>query len=129
MKLYYTSGFTRERISSMHEWFVEQGEESPFAKWIERIESEAAEDDAPDDRHRPPGSMCATTSTSARDALLAHHTQVPSDSFFFRVPLEVTQERHPWEEYVLARTLVDTGTADGEYETDLFAGLRVAASS
>jgi hypothetical protein len=25
--------------------------------------------------------------------------------------------------------LVDTGTADGEYETDLFAGLRVAASS
>jgi hypothetical protein len=45
------------------------------------------------------------------------------------VPLEVTQERHPWEEYVLARTLVDPGTADGEYETDLFAGLRVAASS
>src|SRR6478609_2029127 len=40
LKLYYTSGFTRERISSMHEWFVEQGEESPFSKWIERIESE-----------------------------------------------------------------------------------------
>ena len=64
-----------------------------------------------------------------RDALLAHRTQVPPDSFFFRVPLEVEQERHPWEEYVLARSLVDPGTAEGEYETDLFAGLRVAASS
>ena len=49
LKLYYTSGFTRERIQSMHDWFVEQGEESPFTKWIERIESEAASD-APDDR-------------------------------------------------------------------------------
>jgi mycothiol S-conjugate amidase len=127
LKLYYTSGFTRERISSMHEWFVEQGEESPFTKWIERIESEAASD-APDDRPTTRIDVREHLDV-ARDALLAHHTQVPSDSFFFRVPLEVTQERHPWEEYVLARTLVDTGTADGEYETDLFAGLRVAASS
>jgi mycothiol S-conjugate amidase len=127
LKLYYTSGFTRERISSMHEWFVEQGEESPFTKWIERIESEAARDAADD---RPTTRIDVRDHLDvARDALLAHHTQVPSDSFFFRVPLEVTQERHPWEEYVLARTLVDPGTADGEYETDLFAGLRVAASS
>jgi hypothetical protein len=45
------------------------------------------------------------------------------------VPLEVAQARHPWEEYVLARTLVDPGRVAGEYETDLFAGIRVAASS
>ena len=128
VKLYYTSGFTRERIQSMHDWFVEQGEESPFTKWIERIEAEAREPAEHDDR--------TTTRIDVRDyldvgraALLAHRTQVPPDSFFFRVPLEVAQERHPWEEYVLARTLVDTGRADDEYETDLFAGLRVAASS
>ena len=48
-----------------------------------------------------------------RAALLAHRTQIPPDSFFFRVPLEVEQELHPWEEYVLARSLVDTGRGRG----------------
>jgi mycothiol S-conjugate amidase len=133
LKLYYTSGFTRERIKSMHDWFVEEGEESPFVKWIERIEADAAEAEASDAE----GESDRTTTRIdvrgyldvGRDALLAHRTQVPADSFFFRIPLEVQQERHPWEEYILARSLVDTGTVDGEYETDLFAGLRVAASS
>jgi len=118
VKLYYTSGFTKERIQSMHDWFVEQGEESPFVKWMERLDSELEEDADPD-----------SVTTTRIDALLAHRTQVPPDSFFFRVPLEVAQERHPWEEYVLARALVDPGLVDGEYETDLFAGIRVAASS
>jgi mycothiol S-conjugate amidase len=128
LKLYYTSGFTRERIQSMHDWFVEEGEESPFTKWIERIESEAA--DAADQADRTTTRIDVRGFLDVgRDALLAHRTQVPPDSFFFRVPLEVQQERHPWEEYILARSLVDPGTADGEYETDLFAGLRVAASS
>lgn len=128
VKLYYTSGFTKERIQSMHDWFVEQGEESPFVKWMERIDAELEEDAEPD--------SVTTTRIDVRDfldvgraALLAHRTQVPPDSFFFRVPLEVAQERHPWEEYVLARALVDPGLVDGEYETDLFAGIRVAASS
>jgi mycothiol S-conjugate amidase len=127
-KLYYTSGFTKERIQSMHDWFVEQGEESPFVKWMERIDAEPGDDAEPDD--------ATTTRIDVRDfldvgraALLAHRTQIPPDSFFFRVPLDVAQERHPWEEYVLARTLVDSGRIDGEYETDLFAGIRVAASS
>jgi mycothiol S-conjugate amidase len=128
LKLYYTSGFTKERIQSMHDWFVEQGEESPFVKWIERMNAEVEEDPDPD--------AVTTTRIDVREfldvgraALLAHRTQVAPDSFFFRVPLEVAQERHPWEEYVLARTLVDPGRVDGEYETDLFAGIRVAASS
>jgi mycothiol S-conjugate amidase len=128
LKLYYTSGFTKERIQSMHDWFVEQGEESPFVKWMERMDAELEEDADPD--------AVTTTRIDVRDfldvgraALLAHRTQVAPDSFFFRVPLEVAQERHPWEEYVLARTVVDPGAIDGEYETDLFAGIRVAASS
>jgi mycothiol S-conjugate amidase len=132
LKLYYTSGFTKERIQSMHDWFVEQGEESPFVKWIERIEADALEDT---EAEAEAGDV-TTTRIDVRDfidvgraALLAHRTQVAPDSFFFRVPLEVQQERHPWEEYVLARTLVNPGRVDGEYETDLFAGIRVAASS
>jgi mycothiol S-conjugate amidase len=126
LKLYYTNGFTRERLVSMHAWFVEQGEESPFTKWIEHLETQTQE---------PTVDELTTTRVDVRDylhvgrqALLAHRTQVPPDSFFFRIPLEVQQERHPWEEYVRARTLVDVGVVEGEYETDLFAGLRVATS-
>ena len=36
-------------------------------------------------------------------------------------------EIFPWEEYMLARSLVDTGTEEGEWETDLFAGVREVA--
>jgi mycothiol S-conjugate amidase len=119
LKLYYSSGFTRRRIVSMHEWFLAHGEESPFARWIESMsEDEDAE---------------VTTRVDVRDfvgvgraALLAHRTQVAPDSFFFKMPLEVARELHPWEEYVLVRSLVDPGHAEGEYETDLFAGIRVA---
>jgi mycothiol S-conjugate amidase len=135
LKLYYSNGFTRERIRALHDWFVARGDESPLAKWVEHMderdaqaEHSGADDDVPE--------QVTTTRVDVRDqievgraALLAHRTQIPPDSFFFRVPLEVEQELHPWEEYVLARTLVDPGVPDGEYETDLFAGLRVGASS
>ena len=130
LKLYYSNGFTRERIRALHEWFVAQGDESPLAKWVEHMDRRDAEE------HDDALESVTTTRIDVRDhldvgraALLAHRTQIPRDSFFFRVPLEVEQELHPWEEYVLARSLVDPGVAEGEYETDLFAGLRVAASS
>ncbi len=134
LKLYYSNGFTRERIRALHEWFVAQGDESPLAKWVEHMDqrdAEAVDDDAHDDTLE----LVTTTRIDVRDqietaraALLAHRTQIAPDSFFFRVPLEVEQELHPWEEYVLARSLVDPGVPDGDYETDLFAGLRVAAN-
>ena len=129
LKLYYSNGFTRERIRALHDWFVARGDESPLAKWVEHMDRRDAEE------HDDSLEQVTTTRIDVRDhidvgraALLAHHTQIPSDSFFFRVPLEVEQELHPWEEYVLARSLVDPGVPEGEYETDLFAGIRVAAS-
>ena len=44
-----------------------------------------------------------------------------------RLPDDLVREVFPWEEFVLARSLVDTGPRDGEYEDDLFAGIRTAA--
>jgi mycothiol S-conjugate amidase len=138
LKLYYSNGFTRQRIRALHEWFVAQGDESPLAKWVEHMDERDATAAAEpgDDGHDDSLELVTTTRIDVRDqiavgraALLAHRTQIPPDSFFFRVPLEVEQELHPWEEYVLARSLVDPGVPEGEYETDLFAGLRVAASS
>ena len=137
LKLYFTTGFTRRRIKSMHNWFIEQGEESPFTQWIERMESDAAaRAEAVDGDDAVEEIDPTTTRIDVRDfidvgraALLAHETQVAPDSFFFKVPLDAERELHPWEEYSLERSLVDTGRVEGEYETDLFAGVRVAASS
>ena len=121
LKLYWSAGFTRRRIQAMHDWFVARGEESPFTKWLES-RSDAYDDDV-------------TTRIDVREwaevgraALLAHRTQVPADSFFFRVPVDEARELHPWEEYVLARSLVGpAGGAPGAgvYEDDLFAGIRL----
>ena len=62
-----------------------------------------------------------------REALLAHRTQVDPTGFWMRLPDDVVREVFPWEEFVLARTLVDNGVPEGETEDDLFAGLRVGA--
>ncbi|HEX9506684.1 MAG TPA: mycothiol conjugate amidase Mca [Acidimicrobiia bacterium] len=124
LKLYFSSGFTRARITSMHEWFVEQGEKSPFAQWIERMETDGFEED-PTTTRIDVGDYLNV----GRNALLAHATQVAPDSFFFTMPLDVARESYPWEDYTLARSLVDAGRADGEYEADLFAGIRIPASS
>jgi mycothiol S-conjugate amidase len=124
LKLYFSSGFTRARITAMHQWFVDQGEESPFLRWIERMDTDELEED-PTTTRIDVGDYLNV----GREALLAHATQVAPDSFFFTVPLEVARELYPWEDYTLARTLVDTGRTDGEYEADLFAGIRIPASS
>jgi mycothiol S-conjugate amidase len=122
LKLYSSGGFSRERIVKMHEYFTSRGEESPFAQWIERLPA-----DRPD-----------TTTTRidigdyiqiGRDALLAHRTQVAPTGFFFRVPHDVAREIHPYEDFVLERSLVESTVADGEKESDLFQDIRVTAPS
>ena len=122
LKLYSSGGFSRDRIVKMHEYFTERGEESPFAQWIERLPA-----DRPD-----------TTTTRidigdyihiGREALLAHRTQVAPTGFFFRVPHEVAREIHPYEDFVLERSLVESTVPDGEYEDDLFQDVRETAPS
>ncbi len=122
LKLYYSSGFSRARVQAMHDWFIANGEESPYADWVDRW---------PDDH-------VDTTTTRidvggfmdvGRAALLAHKTQVAADAFWFKVPLDVARDLHPWEDFVLARSLLERSTVDGEFETDLFAGVRVPSTS
>ena len=112
LKMYYTV-WSRVRIVAMHEKFQELGLESPFdGKWLDRPSR--------DDR--------ITTSIDIsehadvrRDALLAHATQIDPDSpFWFGLPPEVARTIHPFDEYELARSLVDSDLP----EDDLFAGVR-----
>jgi mycothiol S-conjugate amidase len=111
-KLYYVV-WSRARIQATHDKFVELGIESPFGEdWFKR----------------PSQDEQITTSIEIGewfdvrlDSLLAHATQVdPTSPFWFGLPRDVSRTVHPYDDYVLARSRVDTELP----ESDLFAGLR-----
>ena len=118
LKLYYVSWSLR-RLKALDAAFRSRGEESPYASWFERGFPDRDDHfttliDVGDQLHR------------RRESLLAHRTQVDPNGFWMRLPDDVVREVFPWEEYVLARSLVETDVPEGEPETDLFAGLRAA---
>jgi mycothiol S-conjugate amidase len=117
LKLYYVS-WSIARVKALHEAYLARGEESAYASWFER----GFDNDRTDD---------FTTLIDVGDylekrraALLAHRTQVDPEGFWMRLPDDVIREVFPWEEYTLARSLVENRVPDGEYEDDLFAGVR-----
>jgi mycothiol S-conjugate amidase len=116
LKLYYTM-WSKVRMQAMHEKFGELGLQSPFDdRWFERPWQ--------DDR--------ITTQVDIREhadvrrsALLAHATQIdPESPFWFGLPPEVAREIHPYDDYELARSLVESEAP----EDDLFAGVRERAA-
>jgi mycothiol S-conjugate amidase len=113
LKLYY-SMWSRARLAAQHQKFQELGLESPYdEKWFER----------PSLDHRVTtrveiGSFYGVR----RQALLAHATQVdPKEKFWFGLPDEHAAAAYPYEDYILARSLVDSDLP----EDDLFAGVVV----
>jgi mycothiol S-conjugate amidase len=122
-KLYYT-GWSARRVRALHEAFLARGEESPYASWFE----DRGVDETLDQRFTTFVDV-GDFLVNRREALLAHRTQVDPTGFWMRLPDDVVREVFPWEEFALARTLVDTGVPEGEGEDDLFAGLRVGARS
>jgi mycothiol S-conjugate amidase len=117
LKLYYTT-WSRERVLAMHAKFLELGLESPY-----------------DDRWftRPSDDGKITTRVDIKEfygvrsrALLAHATQVdPEERFWFGLPDDAAADAYPWDDYVLARSLVPTDVP----EDDLFAGVRESVLS
>lgn len=120
LKLYYVAWSLR-RLKALDAAYRAQGEESPFRAWFERGFPDRDDTfttliDVGDFLHK------------RRESLLAHRTQVDPDGFWLRLPDDVVRGVFPWEEYILARTLVDPGVPEGEPESDLFAGLRAGAA-
>jgi mycothiol S-conjugate amidase len=135
LKLYYT-GFSGERVLAMHEKYVELGRESPFDDaWLERARSQTKTYTTRID--------VSDYADVRRQALLAHATQVdPESPFWFGLPPEVARTVYPFDEYVLARSLVGGEGPDtvqdaagdpgplrlpaepGVPEDDLFSGVR-----
>lgn len=119
-KLYYT-GFSRRRVQSLHEAFLQRGEESPYAQWFER--------GLPDgDEHFTTFVEVGDWLHHRRAALLAHRTQVDPDGHWMRLPDDVVREVFPWDEYVLARSRVGE-VPPPETEDDLFAGVRAPTAA
>jgi mycothiol S-conjugate amidase len=113
LKLYYST-WSRARMVAMHEKFLELGLESPYA---ERFLSS----DRPDQDHRITTQVPIDGYQDARtEGLLAHATQVdPTSPFWFGLPRDVANSVHPYDDYILARSLVDSEVP----ESDLFAGI------
>jgi mycothiol S-conjugate amidase len=115
-KLYYM-GWSKRRVLALHDAYVRHGHESPFERWFEQGFPDH------DDRftaHVDIGGYL----DRRRAALLAHRTQVDPEGFWMRLPDEVVRDTFPWEEYILARSLVGPTMSEGVPEDDLFAGLR-----
>jgi mycothiol S-conjugate amidase len=118
LKLYYHMGFSKQRLTALHEARLAAGLESPYAEWLDKwSDSDDARDRGPRVTTRV---VCDAYFHIRDDALRAHATQVDPDGFWFRVPLEIQRAAWPTEDYELARSLVDTSVP----EDDLFAGVR-----
>jgi mycothiol S-conjugate amidase len=111
LKMYY-SVWSRARVEATHNKFVELGLESPFSEdWFTR----------PNQDERVTTSIDIGPWFDVRlEALLAHATQVdPESAFWFGLPREIARSVHPFEDYILAHSRVETQLP----ETDLFAGI------
>jgi mycothiol S-conjugate amidase len=120
LKLYY-SVWSKARILAMHELLLERTGESPFdEKWLDR----------PSQDHRITTRIdVAEFIWARRDALLAHATQVdPTSAWWFGLSLEEQAAMYPWEDWILARSLVGP-IPEGDEERDLFAGIRQRVSA
>jgi mycothiol S-conjugate amidase len=121
LKLYYSHGFSRKRMQSVHDALIARGMESPYAEWLEKWDEERG-----DVVNRVTTRVECGEYFEKRDAaLLAHATQIDPNSRWFFVPLEVQREVWPFEEYELVRSLVDTTLP----EDDLFAGITEKVSA
>ncbi len=118
-KLYY-SVWAKARLTAVHDAMIQLRGESPFEQdWLDR----------PGHDHRITTRLDVGNFLWARSgALRAHATQVdPNEPWWFGLTDEELADVYPWEDWILARSLVGT-PADGELETDLFAGIRASVS-
>jgi mycothiol S-conjugate amidase len=124
LKLYYFATFTKRRLEIMDQALAERGIESPFAEWLARWE----ESDRPEAKVTTQIDVAGWL-PRARRALIAHATQIDPNSFWFAIPDDVMAQVYPWEDYTLARSLVQASASirpgvDGlQVETDLFDGI------
>ncbi len=117
-KLYY-SVWSKGRLMAVNAALIAKHGSSPFEeRWLDR----------PDHDHRITTRIDVSEYQWARSgALLAHTTQIdPAEAWWFGLDDDELNAVWPWEDWVLARSLVGPIPAAGA-EDDLFAGVRSPA--
>ncbi len=108
---WYWSLWTRERFEAVAKELANRGIEPPF-----RMQQRDGDDHLVTTRIDVSGTLAV-----ARDALLAHESQIdPSTPFWFAISPEEMAAIYPFEEYHLV------GSAEEEEENDLFAGVELS---
>lgn len=114
-KLYYNHGFLRQRMQLLQDEFAKNGQQGPFAKWLEHWD--------PDHdifaKRVTTRVECSEYFSQRDDALRAHATQIDPKGDFFHAPIEWQQRLWPTEEFELARSRVPVNLP----EDDLFTGI------
>jgi len=114
-KLYYNLTFHKSRLEKLHDAMLAAKVDSPYGDWLTGWQ------DKPGDAERLTTSVpCAEYFVLRDAALIAHATQVDPTGRWFACPLPLQQETWPYEDFQLARSVVDTELP----EDDLFAGVR-----
>jgi len=119
-KLYY-SVWAKARVTAVHEALLRLRGASPFEQdWLDR----PGQDHRITTRLEIGGFLWARTG-----ALKAHATQVdPAEAFWFGLDEDELAEVYPYEDWILARSLVGQ-PPEGTLEDDLFAGVLTDAPS
>jgi mycothiol S-conjugate amidase len=119
-KLYY-SVWSKARLMAVHHGMIRHRGESPYDKdWLDR----------PGNDERITTKVEIGAFLWARSgALRAHATQIdPDEPWWFGLTDDQLAEVYPWEDWILARSMVGTPT-EGALEDDLFAGIRSSAEA
>ncbi len=114
VKMYY-SLWAKARILAVHDAMIEHTGESPFSdEWLEREGSD----------HRITTKIdCADFQWARSGSLRAHATQVdPNAGWWFGLSDEQLAAAYPWEDWILARSLVGS-IPETDSERDLFEGI------
>lgn len=114
-KLYYTT-WSQSRMQAVHEALLRLRGASPYdEKWLDR----------PNQDDRITTRLDVRPTLGARTAALrAHATQVdPTEAFWFGLSDDELADVYPYEDWILARSLVGDIPASDDVEDDLFAGI------
>lgn len=90
----YAPAFSLRRIRALGKAMADRGLESPFDRWIKRIDP-GAED--------PPLTRVEIGEyiERGRDALRAHRTQIDPDGPWFQIPTDLVRDVYPYEDFEL----------------------------
>lgn len=109
----YAPMWTARRTRTLHQAMEDLGLESPFGRWIDRLDESA-------DRTKRVTSIDVSDQIErARAALRAHRTQVDPDGFWFQIPADTVRDAYPFEDFELLESRVGWDEGEG----DLFAGI------